>query len=109
MTILSTIQTLKHKHFVKIPTLKNGFLDKQRATDIYFINNDGTILIVLTIDNIKTFYKKSVKLIKLLEQSEVVLGELPRPKGQGFSLLADKNSIMDYFLQESEFISEERY
>ena len=94
MTILSTLQKLKHKHFVKIPTLKNGVLDKQRATDINFLNNNGTILIVLNIDNIKTFYKKSVKLMKLLEKSEIVL---------------DENSIIDYVLQQSEFISEERY
>jgi hypothetical protein len=80
------------KFLVKIPKLKNGFLDKTRVTDIKYLDINGILSIGMTIDGIPMIYKKSVKLVKFLEQS-IVIEELP---------------VVEHELEKGEFLSEDK-
>lgn len=88
--IIEAISYQFNKRFlIKIPKLKNGFIDKSRVTDIKLLDINGTLAIGMTIDTVPMIYKKSVKLIKILEQSD----------------LLDNLIQINYQLQKGEFLS----
>ena len=88
--IIEAISYQFNKRFlIKIPKLKNGFIDKSRLTDIKLLDINGTLAIGMTIDTVPMIYKKSVKLIKILEQSD----------------LLDNLIQINYQLQKGEFLS----
>ena len=71
--IIEAISYQFNKRFlIKIPKLKNGFIDKSRLTDIKLLDINGTLAIGMTIDTVPMIYKKSVNLIKILEQSDLL-------------------------------------
>lgn len=68
--IIEALSYQFNKRFlVKIPTLKNGFIDKSRVTDVKYLDINGMLGIAMVINGIPMIYKKSVKLVKVLEQS----------------------------------------